>query len=322
MNTSDKIELLKKVDIFSMLKNEELEIVSKYSQFYNFNKNRLIFNIGSTRECLYIIKEGEVLISKKSGKKETVVANFIPGESFGELDLFDSTPKDVKARAAEKSTILVFPKNGVLFKDVLEHHPGISANLLNKLLAIIAGRIRSTNKILSKKTQLARGMRNQLITDKLTSLYNRTFLDEDFKDSFTNYGDIMSYLMIKPDNFKVINDTYGHEAGDEALKFIAKTFKSMLDEKHIAIRYRGDEFGAILPNSDKQTALNLADEIRSKFNSINIKDITDGNDFFINVSIGISTFPEHVKTSDDLIKRTFEKMFEARESGGDRVNCD
>ena len=322
MNENEKIELLKKVDIFSKLMKKELEVVSKYSEFYNYDKNKTIFSQGSRKECLYIIQEGEVLISKKSGKKESVIASFIDGESFGELDLFDSAPKDVKAVAEKKTTLLIFPKRGVKFKDVLEDHPKISARLLHKLLALIAGRIRSTNKILSKKAHRAQGMRKQLITDKLTGVFNRTFLDEDFKDNFNDYGDIMSYIMIKPDNFKVINDTYGHEAGDEALMFIARTFKSMLKDNDIPVRYRGDEFGAILPNSDKKAAIELADKIRAKFSSLNIKDITDGNDFIIKISVGVSSYPEHAKNSETLIKRTFEKMFDARESGGDRTYCD
>ncbi|MFC1670260.1 diguanylate cyclase domain-containing protein [Spirochaetota bacterium] len=322
MTENEKIELLKKVDIFSKLRKKELEIVSKYSQLYNYEKNKTVFSQGSHKECLYIIKEGEVLISKKSGKKESVIASFIAGESFGELDLFDSTPKDVKAIADKKTTLLIFPKKGVKFKDVLEDHPNISAILLHKLLAIIAGRIRSTNKILSEKTHLAKGMREQLITDKLTGVYNRTFLDEDFQDNFDDYGETLSFLMIKPDNFKIINDTYGHEAGDAALMFIAKTFKSILGDENIPVRYRGDEFGAILPNVEKKSAIDLADKIRAKFNSINIKDITNGDDFIVKISAGVSTYPEHAQTSDKLIKRTFEKMFAAREGGGDRTYCD
>lgn len=322
-NIQDKIELLKKVDIFSSLKIKELSVVASYSHFYNFKIGELIFTEGSQREELYIIKEGEVNISKSSENNERVeLARFISNEFFGELDLLDNTPRTADAVAEKEATLLIFPHKEVLFQDILQKHPGISALILHKLLAIIAGRIRTVNSHISDKTPWIIELRKHLLKDKLTGLYNRTFLDEDFKTLVKEHeGSTTSLILVKPDNFKYINDTFGHDTGDKMLKTIAGVIRAAIRNKDIAARYRGDEFAVILLDTGSKNASIVAERIRSMMFDIDLSTIIKNSDFEITVSIGITTYPEHADNTEILMEKTAQMMFVARKNGGDRIIC-
>jgi diguanylate cyclase (GGDEF)-like protein len=316
---SHKIELLKTVSLFSNLNEKELSIVAGNSGFYNFKKDEILFNEGELGEGVYIIDDGEIIIQKKKNGETLNIAQFIKGESFGELDLLENKPMTATAIAETDSTILIYPSRGHNFRDVLREHPEISARMLHELLAIIAGRIRNTNKLLSEKSKWIEDLKKQLYNDKLTGLYNRTYLDEEFSSRINDMGSSVALVMIKPDNFKFINDNYGHQGGDKALQQISFGVRSLLRDVDIAVRYRGDEFAVILPDSKLYTAMKFSDKMLSLVKSMDFAEITGGKPLTITASAGIAIYPEHAHDSKNLVKICFDRMFEAREAGGDRV---
>jgi two-component system, cell cycle response regulator len=101
-----------------------------------------------------------------------------------------------------------------------------------------------------------------IFEDELTGLYNRRFLHNYFEQNI-QWGsleeNLVSLIMMDLDRFKSINDSYGHEAGDLALIHIANILKDVASEKYLSIRYSGDEFILILPQTDKQAALNVGE---------------------------------------------------------------
>ncbi len=314
---ASKIDLLRNVRIFSNLNEEELKVVARLSRYYTYVKDEIIYREGSRREEIFIIKGGEVLISREDADgSRNDLARFIPGESFGELELLDNEQRVNTASAAEGSRLLIFPMKGVEFRSVLTRYPGIFALVLHNLLALIAGRIRSTNRLISEKSPWVQGLRRQLTTDKLTGLLNRTFLDEDFAAQLGEYGPETCLLIVKPDNFKQINDTFGHETGDRVLEIIAETIKNDVRESDIPARYRGDEFAVILPDTDAKASGRIARKVLAAFESLDIRNITGGNIDTITVSIGVSRYPGDAPDSEGLIKAAFERMLAVRESGG------
>ncbi|MDY6932887.1 MAG: GGDEF domain-containing protein [Spirochaetota bacterium] len=316
----EKIDLLKTASLFSSLMEMDLEVVARYSEYLHYNKGEIIFSEGSQEDGLYIIKEGEALITKhKDDDKEINIARFISGECFGEMELLKNTPRNATAIAEEETTLLRFPKKGIVFRDVLQKYPEISARILHTLLGIIASRIRNTNRLITEKSPWIRDLRRQLYSDQLTGLYNRSFLHEDFATLLPEYGENTSLIMIKPDNFKVINDKYGHDAGDKVLRMMAIFVQSILREDDVGVRYRGDEFVAILPDTGLETAFKIAGEINTTLFEMDISHITSDINFNVTFSIGIAVYPIHANESAQLIKLAYEKMFEARRSGGNRI---
>jgi diguanylate cyclase (GGDEF)-like protein len=124
---------------------------------------------------------------------------------------------------------------------------------------------------------------------------------------------------MKPDNFKTINDTYGHEAGDGALVIIAETMKSRLKEGDIGVRYRGDEYCIILPGRGAEEARSLAQDLLEAMKGMDISRITAGSALRVTSSIGIAVHPSKARDAQTLISGAFEAMMEARNAGGDRI---
>jgi len=320
----EKLSLLKNVSLFSKLKDHELATVARYSGYRSFSQGESIFHEGNVAEELYIIRSGEVVISKRAGEGDVSrvvdIARFVEGDCFGELGMLDSKPRNENAAATRDTTLLIFPDRAVKFRDLIVEQPAVFAQILHKLLAIVAGRIRTTNNLVSEKSPWMQDLRRQLLGDELTGLYNRLFLDEELAALLPGYGAETSLLMIKPDNFKLINDTYGHGAGDQVLKQLAETIRSSLRSGDIPVRYRGNEIGAVLPGTPTETAATVAEAVRKVVPTMDISKATGGEKVVVTVSVGLATFPRHADGHKRLVELAFEKMFEAREQGGDRVH--
>ena len=109
--------------------------------------------------------------------------------------------------------------------------------------------------------------------------------------------------------------------GDKVLRLMAIFMQSIFRENDIGLRYRGDELAAILPDTSKEDALKIAQDLKSAVSELNIGNATDGKLEKITVSIGLATYPDHASNNIMLADRAHEKMFEAREKGGNRIIC-
>jgi diguanylate cyclase (GGDEF)-like protein len=156
--------------------------------------------------------------------------------------------------------------------------------------------------------------------DQLTGMYNRKFLDE-FTDvsipqavrSGVNY----SVLMIDIDFFKMINDTYGHDVGDETIKIISRVIKNNIRQSDIAIRYGGEEFLVLLYNCEKENARKISETIRNEFSK---QEITGNGEVFTKtLSIGFSAFPEDSNSIWKCIKYADLSLYSAKHTGRDKV---
>jgi diguanylate cyclase len=316
-----KVGLLKKVPLFSTLEESGMDVVAGHSGLYSFKKGDVIFREGSFGEGLYVVSEGEVLITRQTANNETInIAQFIRGESFGEMDLLEGRVMPASATAETDAEILIFPARGTRFQDVLGEYPAISARILHELLATIAGRIRTTNRLISEKSQWVQDLKGQLYNDKLTGLLNRTYLNEELPARLAEFGGPTAVVMVKPDNFKAINDAHGHEAGDRALKFMAFSLSSRLGSADVAVRYRGDEFAFILPGTGAQAARQSAADMLLLLRSLDFSGITGASGLVITGSAGVAIYPDDAREAKEVVETCFKRMFEARDSGGNRVS--
>ncbi len=322
ISITKRITLLQHMELLSQLNYEELEVMAANSQLVKYKRGSVIFAEESRSSQMYVIKSGEVLITKHQDKGEIDIARFIAGESFGEWDLIGDTAHNATATALNDAELLVFPGKGSELSKVLQRYPGISARMLNKMLGMIASRIRMTNRVINEKTPWIQSLKKQMMVDKLTGLYNRNFLLNDFDAMLSKSDEPVALLMIKPDNLKEVNDLFGHFAGDRTLILLAIFFQSALRETDMAIRYDGDEFAAVLPNASYEEAIWVARELSESTYGIDTTRITGGKNIKITVSIGISLHPMHGSSARGLIQKAHEKMLEAFYSGGKRIIAD
>ncbi len=317
---AERAVLLGKAGLFSSLHDAELEVVGAASEVVEVAAGQVIFEPDSIGRSLFVIESGEIVIrSDLEAGSGRDLARFISGECFGELDLLLGTPRTAWAVADTNARLVRFPARNREFRDVLQEHPVISARILAKLLAGIAGRIRSTNKLVSDNTPWVRELRRQVFVDKLTGLYNSAYLKDQLSTLSRNPQQPFTLLMMKPDNFKEVNDTYGHEAGDTTLKRLANLFSRAMSGDRTAIRYRGNEMAAILPREDAEEAQALAVTLGEQVRSMDISDCTGGVPVTVTVSFGIGCFPGDRADTEALVTDTHALLFVARAAGGDRI---
>lgn len=157
-------------------------------------------------------------------------------------------------------------------------------------------------------------------TDGLTGLLNRKAWEFELEQELqrcTRYENASSMLMFDIDHFKKINDNYGHPAGDEVIRQTAKLTQQCVRSVDITGRYGGEEFAIILPDTNADAALMLAERIRKC-----IADSTafyEGTSINYTVSIGISEFSDQFKNTTQWIDNTDKGLYQAKENG--RNNC-
>jgi diguanylate cyclase (GGDEF)-like protein len=159
-----------------------------------------------------------------------------------------------------------------------------------------------------------------LYTDELTQIFNRRYLKEVIpgylaqadKEKFT-----VAFYMLDMDNFKAINDGYGHRVGDRALKHFSKIISENLKDKGIAIRYAGDEFVLIISKLTKKKARDFGMEILRKMAASPLK--VKEKKLKIKYSAGISLFPKDGKTLKTLFRKADEALYTAKDRGKGRV---
>jgi diguanylate cyclase (GGDEF)-like protein len=316
--TAGKTALLKRAALFSQLAADELGLIARYSGYRTFEPGQVVFPQGTHREELYLVKEGIVSIRRRGDDEtEQEIARFVDGEVFGEMDLLDTVPRSASAVAEGAATLLVFP-DSIEFALLLEKHPDTFARILRKLLGEIARRIRAIDRLISEKTPWIEDLKRQLHRDRLTGLYNRAFLEEELPRIVAAQTPT-SLLVMKPDNFKSINDTFGHEAGDKTLMLLSEAVKSRLGEGDIGARYRGDEYCVVLPGRSGRDATTAAEALRAAMHAIDLKKVTGSDAITLTGSVGVSTHPAPAGDAKALVSRAFERMWEARNAGGNRI---
>jgi diguanylate cyclase (GGDEF)-like protein/PAS domain S-box-containing protein len=164
-------------------------------------------------------------------------------------------------------------------------------------------------------------LRSQSIRDPLTGLFNRRFMEEalelELRRAARNQRPL-GMIMIDMDNFKLINDTFGHEAGDMLLKGLGVLLKSNIRAEDIACRYGGEEFTLILPEGTGGVTRQRAEFFREAIQRINMQ--YRGNPLGpITASMGVAVFPDHGRTANDLIAAADKALYRSKNAGRDRV---
>ena len=151
--------------------------------------------------------------------------------------------------------------------------------------------------------------------DGLTELYNYTFFQQLLKTEVERagrYGHQLSLLMIDIDNFKGYNDDYGHPAGDEALRKLARVMSRAVRGCDFIARYGGDEFVVVLPETDQSEAKTIGERLRTLVSKTKFDGAQEGGESIITVSVGLATYPRDAQTREDLVKRADQALYKAK----------
>jgi len=162
-------------------------------------------------------------------------------------------------------------------------------------------------------------LREVALIDHLTQIHNRRYLYESGEMLFNNAirnGNYLSVAMIDIDDFKIINDTYGHEAGDIVIKSIAQILKRSIRKSDIVVRYGGEEFCIVGNNMDPKEVISLFDKLRKKIEEYEF--VYEGKKFKVTSSFGLCI--EKKKSLTDMINNADNNLYKAKELGKNKVH--
>ncbi|WP_038052518.1 sensor domain-containing diguanylate cyclase [Thermotoga sp. Mc24] len=205
-------------------------------------------------------------------------------------------------------------------KIMMGRTPDVSSYPDNEIGAVSKEIYSLTERELYRKNQQLRNLNEKLerlsVTDELTGLFNRRKMAEELEKEFhlwKRYRRPFSLLMIDIDDFKKINDTYGHLVGDDVLKRVARILVSSLRASDMVARWGGEEFLILCPETKLNEAVSLAERIRTKIE----KEVFE-NGLNVTVSIGVCEMKDH-ETIDDLLKEADDNLYLAKQRGKNRV---
>jgi len=202
------------------------------------------------------------------------------------------------------------------YKSVLIDDKGESIGLVGVMLDISElkekkEKLKEQNKILEELS----------FKDALTGIYNRRKFDEKFAQMIKiakRYDYILNFSMIDIDNFKLYNDTFGHQKGDEALKIISQTIgKKLLRPDDFHFRLGGEEFGVLFFSNDTNSSINIIENIRSDIENLNIKHVSTLKK--ITISAGLVMIKNYTKEQTYFYQKADKLLYKAKEKGKNLV---
>ncbi len=278
---------------------------TKFSKYFNCDLSEYRMYFPEFDEVKNSIKNNQIYQSKDLVK---LISGFIP-------DIDNNKVANFLKEAKMKSYILVplLSKHthfGSLI--VFSSRENISNSELN-FLGLFAKQIELAITI----ADLFQAVKEQAITDGMTGLYNRRYFEEYIKKEAIRamrQNQKFTVIGLDLDHLKQINDTYGHNYGDIAIKTIAEVLKSNARSIDIAARMGGEEFNLILPGVDIEGGCIAAERIRKAIEAVELEKIGH-----ITASLGVATYPDQSDDLEELLELTDQAMYESKRNGRNRV---
>jgi len=276
----------------------------------------------------FLIRSGEIVIYVNPAALKLFRANH-PGDLIGKryLDLVHPDDRAISAEQLKKSIdenwVAPPREHRILALDGQVVHvesTGVSVKHRGETQAVGVYRdITERKRAEDKLRVIAAELEQMALTDFLTNLYNRRYFmqrgAEEFKRATRN-SQPLALLMLDIDEFKKVNDTCGHEAGDLTLQQVAAALKSSLRETDIIGRLGGEEFAVLLPNTSLEGADLLAERVRLSVANTSFE-MSPGEVLIstITISVGVAAFTDEMSGIDDLLRNADAALYCAKNSG-------
>ena len=273
----------------------------------------VLIEAGQRNASVYVLLDGELDVYVTRDGPPHV--RLTPGEIVGEVSVLDRESATASVRAGRPS--LVLEVDAEQLWALVDRAPEVARNLLN----VLSGRIRHDDEVLAESARLQRHFEQAATVDGLTGLRNRRWLDDAFARQLARsvrVGQGASLLMIDIDRFKELNDRRGHLAGDAVLCRVAQVLARNLRPRDLLARYGGEEFAVLLPETETDEALAIAERLRAAVERS--ADPVEAHALpGATVSVGVAT--AHLSDSlPALLSLADEALYRAKEAGRNRVS--
>ncbi|ABA87893.1 response receiver sensor diguanylate cyclase, GAF domain-containing [Syntrophotalea carbinolica DSM 2380] len=348
LRTQNYYSDLRKNDLLMLLElTETISVTRNPRRILSIIVERLIKTIDVSRCSIIGINDfGELLVLASSD---------LPENQEIKLDL-KKYPEIEKALETQRPVVLQDITNSALMKPVKKHIEALSDNAvfvvpiikkqnvigtfflrtaclqkggitdrifkLCQVIASISGNALENAIIFESMETNKKLLEDLSVRDSLTKLYNHQHYHSRLEDEFSRaqrYNLDLSCIFLDIDNFKNINDRYGHLAGDMVLRQIARLISQVIRKSDISARYGGEEFAICLPNTGGVAANELAERLLVMIRELSIQQLKGEH---VTVSIGTSTYSNHnVASYSELLHLADDAMYEAKKSGKNRFCC-
>ena len=281
----------------------------------SFGQGEVVLSPEKQNRNMYVILEGRVSIHLNKIDNEPI-AVVHQGECIGEMSVFDGQNPSAFVKTETPSRFLVIERETLL--NLIDHSHGVSRNLLY----LLSNRLRLGNEAVTQSQRLQKEYEQHANVDVLTGLHNRRWINEYFKRILARAevdGELpaISLMLIDIDYFKPFNDTYGHIAGDYALRSVADALRKNIRPTDMAARYGGEEFLVILPETTLEQAMLAAERVRKGVEDLELQ-LDDEKYPGVTISLGITK----LQKGDDInsfIVAADEALYRAKNEGRNKA---
>ena len=312
---------MKQVQIFSDLSDEELKWIEEVLHVRELDEGDVLFREGDPGGELFVVEAGSVaILVQLADGSELEIVELSRGNFFGEMSVFEKEPRSATCQAKTQCRLLSLHEQDL--HRLIQAVPGRAGKIMRRMLSVTRQRLEDTGEFLSDMVEWGESARKRAITDELTGLHNRRYLDEAFQEQFhraKESGEPFAVVMVDLDRFREINESYSHETGDRVIVAASEVFRVHLRDGDIAARYGGDEFTFIMPATNAETAMKIGENIRRDVRKLDLLKKYTGPVQGVTTSQGIACFPVHGSDPETLRSAADAALYRAKEQGRDGV---
>jgi len=312
--------LIQRVELFTNLKQNEIDFVISHSAVLNLPKSAFLFSSGEKASQFYILASGEIRVfNKRDDGSEEEMAHFTSGDTIGDFDFARGAEYDAYAEAAQDSSLVVFPRAGLTMESLAREAPHSVCSILLNAIIMMTGRIKSTHKLILNNMSWVQELHRRAYEDPGTGLWKQILI----KDEIINaLNESAALIMLKPDRFKTLVDSRGHSAGDAAMIRIAIILKNITRQigHGWAMRFKSNEVGLIINNCGAAQAEDIAHELYEFINDMDaVPPQDDIPEFNFSATISWAVWPQDGADWETFFSGNYSSLLDNWKNGGDRV---
>ena len=260
-----------------------------------------------------------VFKTREDGGDEEI-ARFTTGDIIGDFDFARGAEYDAQAEALEDSTLFIFPGFGLNLDSFALEAPHLVSRLLLNSAAMVTNRIKSIRKLVIESMSWVQELHRRIYEDPGTGLWKQSFLEDEIN---TILEAPMALIMLKPDRFKVLVDSNGHDAGDKAMVKIAAVLNSVTRKvgRGWPLRFRSNETGIVFNKCNARMAESITKVLLDSVAAIPSVPLDGQKDenFYFTGSIAWGIWPDDDQSWNSIFEGTYKLLLDTWKAGGSRI---